>query len=207
MHTVYIAGGFVRKLWDVETDAYCDHLLRLDADSRRNRFSGSIADEAIRKFALAARGPDVIIHGYFVDGVLRGAADLHFVRPLTRQEAEAAFSIEKPWQGRGVGSALLQRTRLCARNRGVKHLQVSCLPQNRPMRELARKFNATFAIDYDTILGTMENPNPTPLSLMQETLVDGYSAAAAYVDFQSRVFRPAAAFARPISYRDALGVS
>jgi hypothetical protein len=46
MHTVFIEGGLIRKLWDVETDAYRDHLLRLDAESRRHRFSGSIADEA-----------------------------------------------------------------------------------------------------------------------------------------------------------------
>jgi len=77
MHTVFLEGGLIRKLWDVETDAYRDHLLRLDAESRRHRFSGSIADEAIRGFAATARGPDVIVHGFFVGGVLRGAADLH----------------------------------------------------------------------------------------------------------------------------------
>ena len=61
MHTVFIEGGLIRKLWDVETYAYRDHLLRLDAESRRHRFSGSIADEAIRGFAATARGPDVIV--------------------------------------------------------------------------------------------------------------------------------------------------
>jgi GNAT superfamily N-acetyltransferase len=207
MQTVYIEGGFVRKLWDVETDAYRDHLLRLDAESRRNRFSATIADEAIRSFASAVPGPDVIVHGFFVDGVLRGAADLHIVRPLDLREAEAAFSIEKPWQSRGVGSALLERTLLCARNRGVKHLQVTCLPQNKPMQQLARKFEARFAFDYDTVIGTIDNPDATPLSVAQEGLADGFSGAAAYADFQSRVLRPATAFFRQVSYRRALGVS
>ena len=68
MQKVFIEGGFIRKLWDGETDAYRDHLLRLDPESRRNRFSGSIADETIRSFAATARGPDVIVHGFFVDG-------------------------------------------------------------------------------------------------------------------------------------------
>jgi GNAT superfamily N-acetyltransferase len=207
MQTVYVEGGFVRKLWDVETDAYRDHLLRLDSESRHNRFSGSVADEAIRSFAGAVHGPDVIIHGFFVDGVLRGAADLHMVMPGNLREAEAAFSIEKPWQSRGVGSALLGRTLLCARNRGVKHLLVSCLPQNRQMQQLARKFEAIFAFDYDTVVGTIDSPDPTPLSVAQEFFVDGYSAAAAYVDFQSRILRPAAAFVRPLSYPSALRVS
>ena len=191
MHTVFIEGGLIRKLWDVETYAYRDHLLRLDAESRRHRFSGSIADEAIRGFAATARGPDVIVHGFFVDGVLRGAADLHIVRPLNLREAEAAFSIEKPWQSHGVGSALLERTLLCARNRGVKHLQVTCLPHNRRMQSLARKFEAMFSFDQDTVVGTMENRDPTPLSVVQEVLTDGHSFAAPYVDFQLRLLNTA----------------
>jgi hypothetical protein len=30
MHEVFIEGGMIGKLWGVETDAYRDHLLRLD---------------------------------------------------------------------------------------------------------------------------------------------------------------------------------
>ncbi|MGZ9053230.1 MAG: hypothetical protein ACXW3N_13800 [Rhodoplanes sp.] len=82
MQKVYIEGGVIRKLWDVETNAYRDHLLRLDAESRRNRFCGGIADDTIRSYVATARGGDVIIHGFFVDGVRRGAADLRIARPL-----------------------------------------------------------------------------------------------------------------------------
>ena len=206
MQTVFIEGGLIRKLWDVETDAYRDHLLRLDAESRRNRFSGSIADEAIRSFAATARGPDVIVHGFFVDGVLRGAADLHIVRPLDLRLAEAAFSIERPWQSRRVGSALLERTLLSARNRGVKQVQVSCLPQNKRMQRLARKFGAAITFDCETVIGTVENPLPTPLSVMQEMVADGYSFAAASIDFQSRLLRPVGALASLLPYRAALQV-
>jgi hypothetical protein len=31
MHQVFIEGGLIRKLWDVETHAYRDHLLQLEA--------------------------------------------------------------------------------------------------------------------------------------------------------------------------------
>jgi RimJ/RimL family protein N-acetyltransferase len=206
MHQVYIKGGVIRKLWDVEINAYRNHLLRLDPDSRRDRFSGSIADEAIRSFAATACGPDVVVHGFFVDGVLRGAADLHIVRPLDLSEAEAAFSIEKPWQSYGVGTALLERTLLSARNRGVKHVEVSCLPQNKRMQRLARKFGAAINFDCDTVIGTVENPLPTPLSVMQETVADGHSFAAASIDFQTRLFRPVGALVSLLPYRAALQV-
>lgn len=200
MQTVFIEGGLIRKLWPFEIHAYRDHLLRLDHESRRNRFCGGIADDVIQSYAATTRGPDVVVHGFFVDGVLRGAADLRIIRPLERKEAEAAFSIEKPWQSRGVGSALLERTLLCARNRGIKHLHVSCLPHNSRMQELARKFDAEIKCDFDTALGTMKNANPTPISLMQEWAADSHSFAAACVDYQSRLSRPRAALALPMTF-------
>ena len=195
MHEVFVEGGLIRKLWSVEAaDAYRDHLLRLDAESRRSRFGGAVADEMIRSYAATARGSDVVIHGFFVDGVLRGAADLRILGPLYRRE-EVAFSIEKPWQSHGVGSALLERSLLVARNRGIKLLHVSCLAENQRMQQLARKFDAELTFDFGTVIGKMENPHPTPLSLMQEMAVDSHSFAAAYVDFQSRLLMPVGSLA------------
>ena len=97
MHKVYFEGGLIRKLGSVETDAYRDHLLRLDPESCHSRFGAAIADDMIRTYAATAPGSDVIVHGFFVDGVLRGAADLRIFGSLYWREAEAAFSIEKPW--------------------------------------------------------------------------------------------------------------
>ena len=45
-------GGLIRKLWISETDIYRDHLLRLDGESRRRRFSGAVADEFIVSHGL-----------------------------------------------------------------------------------------------------------------------------------------------------------
>ena len=190
MHEVFVEGGLIRKLWGVETDAYRDHLLRLDAESRRNRFGGAIADDTVRTYAATARSSDVVLHGFFVDGVLRGVADLRIIGPFYRREAEAAFSIEKPWQSHGVGSALLERCLLAARNRGIKHLHVCCLADNQRMQQLARKFEAELTFDFGTVIGKVENPHPTPLSVMRELAVDSHSFAAACVDFQSRLLRP-----------------
>ena len=122
MHKVFIEGGLIRKLGSVETDAYRDHLLRLDPESCHSRFGAAIADDMIRTYAATAPGSDVIVHGFFVDGVLRGAADLRSFGSLYWREAEAAFSIEKPWQSLGIGAALLERSLLAARNRGVVYV-------------------------------------------------------------------------------------
>ena len=89
-----------------------------------------------------------IIHGFFVDGTLRGAAELRPIGAALSREAEAAFSIEKPWQSHGVGSALLERTLLAARNRGLKFLHMACLADNKRMQQLARKFDAELTFDF-----------------------------------------------------------
>ena len=58
------------------------------------------------------------------------------------------------------------------------------------MQKLARKFEAEITFDFGTVIGTMDNPQPTPLSLMEEMAADTRSFAAAYVDFQSRLLKP-----------------
>ena len=183
-------GGIIRKLWMGETDAYRDHLLRLDRDSRHRRFSGAVGDEVIARHAATANDIGVVVHGFFIDGVLRGAAELRQTGSLFAREGEAAFSIEQPWQSHGVGTALLERTLLSARNRGIKLLQMNCLADNQRMQQLARKFEAEFKFDFDSVVGEVDPPRSTPLSLMREAAADVHGVAAAILDVQSRLFSP-----------------
>jgi len=183
------AGGVIRKLWLGEAQKYRDHLLRLDGDSRRSRFAGAVADEFIRNYVDVSFGLDNVIHGYFVDGVLRGAAELRSLGTDFAREAEAAFSIEKPWQSLGVGSALLSRTLLVARNRGIKLLHMACLAENRRMQQLARKFDAELTFDFGSVVGEVEAPHATPLSMVKEIIADGHGFATAMLDVQSRLLR------------------
>ena len=183
-------GGMVRKLWIGETDAYRDHLLRLDRESRNRRFSGEVSDEFIARHAASADELGVVVHGFFVDGILRGAAELRPFGSMFAREGEAAFSIEQPWQSHGVGTALLERTLLSARNRGIKLLQMNCLADNQRMQQLARKFEAEFKFDFDSVVGEVDPPRSTPLSLMREAAADVHGVAAAILDVQSRLFSP-----------------
>jgi GNAT superfamily N-acetyltransferase len=183
-------GGLIRKLWIGESEAYRDHLLRLDAESRRNRFAGSVSDEFVRSYAELSFGIDAIIHGFFVEGMLRGAAELRPIGTPLANEAEAAFSIEKPWQSHGVGSMLLERTLLAARNRGLKFLHLACLADNKRMQQLARKFDAELSFDFSSVVGEVAAPRPTPLSLMREILADSHGFATAMFDVQTRLLRP-----------------
>jgi len=184
-------GGTIRKLWPGETDAYRDHLLRLDHESRHRRFSGAVADEVIARHAATANGFGAVVYGFFVDGVLRGAAELRQSGSLFSHEAEAAFSIERPWQSHGVGTELLERTLLSARNRGIKSLRMDCLAENRRMQQLARKFDAEFSFDFGSVVGEVDPPRSTLLSLLREVMADTDAIAGRVFEVQARLFGPA----------------
>jgi GNAT superfamily N-acetyltransferase len=189
MHEPLIDGA-IRKLWIGEAESYRDHLLRLDPESRRNRFGGAVSADFIRNHVEDSVGPDAVIHGFFVDGSLRGAAELRPSGPPPTDEAEAALSIERPWQSLGVGTALLGRTLLTARNRGLKHLHMACLAENRRMQQLAQKFDAELTFDFGGVVGEVEASHPTPVSILRELVADSYDVAAAVFDVQSRLLRP-----------------
>jgi len=184
-------GGFVRKLWFGETAAYRDHLLRLDPDSRQRRFSGAVSDDFIARHAQTIDEVGVVVHGFFIDGVLRGAAELRPLGGPFAHQAEAAFSVELPWQSHGIGSVLLERTLLSARNRGLTALHMNCMPENRRMQQLARKFAAELSFDYDNVVGEVEAARSTPLSVIREVVADAHSFATAMLQTQSRMFKPA----------------
>ena len=191
MHERLPDGGTIRKLWIGETDTYRDHLLRLDRESRYRRFSGAVSDEVIARHAATANEMGAVVHGFFVDGVLRGAAELRHNGSVFSHEAEAAFSIEQPWQSHGVGTGLLERTLLSARNRGIKSLRMDCLADNQRMQQLARKFEAEFSFDFGSVTGEVDPPRSTLLSLTREAIADNYGLASAIFEVQSRLLRPA----------------
>ena len=180
-------GGMIRKLWISESDLYRDHLLRLDPQSRRSRFSGGVSEQFLRDYAELAFGIDSIIHGFFVDGTLRGAAELRTIGAAVKREGEAAFSIEKPWQSHGVGSMLLERTLLAARNRHLKFLHMTCLAENQRMQQLARKYDAELSFDFGSVVGEVTAPRPTLISLMREIVAYGHGFATAMFDVQARL--------------------
>jgi GNAT superfamily N-acetyltransferase len=160
--------------------------LRLDAASRHNRFGGGVSDEFIRNYLDLLPSLDTVVHGFFIGEEIRGAAELRQLGVRFPRQAEAATSVEKPWQSHGVGSALFRRT---ARNRGFRLLHMACLAENRRMQQLARKFDAELSFDFGSVVGEVASSRANPLSLMKEITADGHGFATAMLDLQSRMLR------------------
>ena len=189
MQDVLPEGGVIRKLWIGEAAKYRDACTASRSESRRNRFGGGVSDDFVRNYVNLSIALDAVVHGFFVDGVMRGAAELRPLGLRFPRQGEAAISVEKPWQSHGVGSALLRRTLLAARNRGFRLLHMACLAENRRMQQLARKFDAELSFDFGSVVGEVESSRATPLSLMRELMADGHGFATAMLDLQSRLLR------------------
>lgn len=179
-------SGSIRKLWPADRDELRDHLLRLDPESRRMRFAMPANDWAIERYARGALDVSGVAYGYFEDHVLRGAAELRPFEGVLPAVAEAAFSIETPWQNSGLGTELLGRLLLAARNRAIRTLYMTCLAENARMQAVARKHDAALRFEHGTVAGEIVQPYPTPLSLLREALDDSSTLMMAVFDLAPR---------------------
>jgi GNAT superfamily N-acetyltransferase len=137
------AFGYVRRLrQQEELPLLRDHLLRLDRDSRHDRFNGFMSDDFIERYAGRCADDGTVIIAYIENGIVRGAAELHPPDQSPESLPEVAFSVEARVRRRGVGSILFQRVMEEGRTRGYQSLRITTSAQNRAMRTLANKFGA-----------------------------------------------------------------
>ena len=133
-----------------------DHLLRLDRTSRHDRFHGFMDDSFIEHFAEKCANDGTIIIGYFEDGVVRGAAELHPPEQSPDALPEIAFSVESSVRRKGVGSILFRKLIAEARAKGYQSLRITTGAQNDAMRALASKFGAHLTFRYGESTGTID---------------------------------------------------
>lgn len=182
------ASGVIRKLYAWETALLKAHFLRLDTDARHARFAAGVSDATVSAYADEALGSDAIVHGFFVEGVLRGAAEL---RLMPGHTGEVAVSVEEDWRLTGIGSALFGRLLLTARNRGLADLVMTCLPSNRAMQRLAARFEGRITYASGDSHARVTARPATPLSLWRELWRDSSAAAETVVERQIGLIRRA----------------
>lgn len=158
--------GAFRALWTFDREAYLAHLLRLTPTDRLSRFQYAATDAQIERHVdeFLKGGGHVI--GWFIDGELRGAAEVALLRDGV--SAEAAFEVEGDWRGRGVGAELVGRALLWARNRGVQRLMIHTTRRNTAMLKAATQRGAVFEFDLSEADGVIEAPRASWRSHLRE---------------------------------------
>jgi GNAT superfamily N-acetyltransferase len=179
-----LARGSVRTLrQQEELPLLRDHLLRLDRDSRHDRFHGFMDDGFIERYAEKCAGDGTVIIAYIEDGVVRGAAELHPPDQSPDALPEIAFSVEACVRRQGVGSILFRKLIAEARSKGYHSLRITTGAQNRAMRALAQKFGAHLTFRHGESTGSIDltqQNQPQPAKLAIATPFD---AARAMIHF------------------------
>ncbi len=159
-----------RRLSRYDAQIYCDHLLRLSPDDRHMRFLGSVRDDAIRRHCATRDWSKAIVIGAFIGDTLRGVGEMVRMETAAEPSGEVALSVEADFQNSGVGTELLRRVLVAARNRYVERLHMYCLSENRKMRRIASRFEAELEFQQSEIEGRIWPPWPTYASVMEEAV-------------------------------------
>jgi GNAT superfamily N-acetyltransferase len=185
--TVRTAPGYVRTLiQQEELPLLRDHLLRLDAASRHDRFNGFLDDSFIERYAARCAEDGTVIVAYIVDGMVRGAAELH--PPEGEALPEVAFSVEASARRQGVGTVLFRRVIAEARWKGYRCLRITTGADNHAMRALARKFGAHLAFRHGESTGTIDLAK-TPEAELADLAASPFTAGRALLSLNSTCWK------------------
>jgi GNAT superfamily N-acetyltransferase len=178
------AKGHVRTLRrQEELGLLRDHLLRLDSESRRDRFHGFLDDSFIERYAAKCAEDGTVIIAYFEEGIVRGAAELHPPDQSPDSLPEIAFSVEASQRRLGVGSILFKTLIAEARAKGYRSLRITTGAKNQAMRALAQKFGARLTFRHGESIGSIDltqQPRPELAKLSIATPAD---TARAMINF------------------------
>ena len=176
------ARGSVRTLrQQEELPLLRDHLLRLDPESRHDRFHGFMDESFIERYAAKCADDGTVIIAYIEDGVVRGAAELHPPDRSPDSQPEIAFSVEATVRRQGVGSILFKKLIAEARAKGYRSLRITTGAQNQAMRALAHKFGANLKFRHGESTGSIDlepQAQPQPTRAAVATPVDAARAMA-----------------------------
>jgi GNAT superfamily N-acetyltransferase len=178
------AIGSVRTLrQQEELPLLRDHLMRLDPESRHDRFHGFMDDGFIERYAAKCAGDGTLVIAYIEDGVVRGAAELHPPDQSPDALPEIAFSVEASVRRQGVGSILFRKLIMEARAKGYRSLRITTGAQNRAMRALASKFGAHLTFRHGESTGTIDLKPKIQPQFAKLTTVTPLDAARAMINF------------------------
>lgn len=167
--------GVFRRIAAVERDKVYDHLLRLDDEDRLLRFGNRRTDQQLRAYCDALDWQHGLVIGYVIGGELRAIGEFKPFGKTWFDDAEIALSVERPWQDRGIGSELLLKLIIIARNRMIRSVYMLCLPKNAKLVRLVRKIDAELIVYTDQIEAQLKLAWPDQRTIISE-LLDGASA-------------------------------
>jgi GNAT superfamily N-acetyltransferase len=162
------SSGVIRRLGSFERGRIRDHLLRLDEEDREQRFGGFATLDRIGAHCAGLDLARVVVLGFMAAGEARGIGEIRPLPGIWPRAAEVAISVERAFQGQGIGGALLRRLTLAARNRWIRRLHMLCPLDNGRMVRLARRLESRLSFAEGQVEADIKLPWPTGWTLLEE---------------------------------------
>ncbi len=160
------------------------HLRQLPSRDLRLRFGYAITDDALCLYVRKLHFSRDAVFGIFDEAAeLLALGHLGFDKSASSATAEFGVSVLPYARRQGLGSRLLQRSAVHARNRGATHLLMTYMPENDALKHLAQKTGMHLTPDIDEPRATLRLDPATAASLMDET----FSEMLAAIDLGFRV--------------------
>ncbi len=164
------AGNADRILHPGEYGLYATHLKKLSREELRRRFWEAHDERWLDHYVEELDRRDAVIGHFDEHAALDGAIHVGLTERDGEMFAEIGVSVLSGARRRGVGTSLLARAALWARNHGAQRLYTVCLPGNRGMIMLARALDADIHRVDDEIEAMIPIPPAAPESVADELL-------------------------------------
>ena len=160
------------------------HLRQLSSRDLRLRFGYAVTDDALRLYVRKLHFSRDAVFGIFDEAAeLLALGHVGFDQDAAFKTAEFGISVLPHARRQGLGSRLLQRAAVHARNRGATRLLMTYMPENEALKHLAQKASMHLIPDVDEPRATLSLEPATAASLMDET----FSEMLAAIDLGFRV--------------------
>ena len=154
----------IRPIRRSDRDLLVDGFRHLGADSRYRRFLAPATDPTGRTLRYLTE-VDHCNHEAMIgvdEQTGEGVGEARYVRDAERPDAaEVAVTIVDDWQGRGLGTLLLEVLSCRARDEGIRTFTALMLAQNTTMRSLLEHLGPVRVVNQD--LGTVEVEVQVPI--------------------------------------------
>lgn len=180
----------LKRLTEINREEVLNHFLRLDSESRSSRFCSSISDENMTNYVNKIDFKNGIF-GLFNENLeIIGLGECVFFKDKDKLTAEVAFTVEKEYQGNGLGNKLMKRVVQYANSRDVHELQMYCIRTNQAILHLAKKYKLVPQYEGTEISGVVKTPNILPfISTMNEQFEDNIATFELAITFQQKFMK------------------
>lgn len=162
-----------------------NHFLRLDSESIHSRFCTAMKDDNLKNYVEKINFSENGIFGVFNRNLdIVGVGEIvNYKTKTDNKEAEIGFSVEKEYQGKGLGNKLMQKMVRYAKINNIDTVYMYSQRSNNASIHLAKKYGLETRFEgYESIAKIdVQKNNETPISETIHENIDNHISNMVFI--------------------------